>query len=708
MAAGHPTKAQWRTVRRYAIAGDAERVRSLLEELAAAYPQDDEVAAELQRLSSGQPLHITETAARRKQRLSSEALHALNAITAESPVHHTPRLPTAELTALRRRIARALGDLHAGGADTPPGIDLLNAAITAELTRRRRRTYRKRLRIAAAALAALALCGIAGLCLHRRAKHIEARLQTAYAAANWSAVDNYLSAASTGIYRLMNPQLEPLIDKVMRWQNTTEQKANELKRNLILYENLEATDTLTMEQRADMQRRIRALPAPFAEPLLARWHELCRPMQEEMERQKAAYLAELQDALQPPQYSGDARRDAELLRLSIRRLRNITANFGDAQEAYDLPHTLLTQVQYELSHEEQALSDIDQSLMLEVKLKTACTCAQYLRALAEFCPLAYPPARQLAKACHAMPDEEKLTRELRAARYGLPPDIHPDVITALVEKGPTFTQAYPATPDQVHLMQDTFTCRSLHRKFYEVIHPTGTAYFTEDYPEVTESAVSFDISELDPAFTIEPTRHQVWPNPQTVLVRSVDATALLRATEITREHFFIKSNIADLLGRITTVQAKTCPALAKAYLYRTLLELLRQNRAQEITGMAFSPTLRADAASFRKMEAQCGIPLTVECWFGRSRKVKEAEELCERWFHEHRDRNYTAEISRAFSRILRERPRYLGYVDTQGTPHYCERPAPAARVRYYSGGVLTLSPADKLHAPDALTPILAE
>ena len=77
--AASPTKAQWRALRRYALAGDKPQAHRLLEELSRAYPEDAEVAAELERLLRGEQLHIAESADERNRREGAEAQQLLPA-----------------------------------------------------------------------------------------------------------------------------------------------------------------------------------------------------------------------------------------------------------------------------------------------------------------------------------------------------------------------------------------------------------------------------------------------------------------------------------------------------------------------------------------------------------------------------------------------------------------------------------------------------
>lgn len=705
-----PSKSQWRTLRRYVLAGDREAARHMLQDMVHNYPEDKEAAAELTRLILGEKLHISESPHERQARLISEAqqelLHTLTS--------HTPQslacMPTEELQRMQDSLLAAIRTLKSCKAAAPNGTKAYKKALERELARRRKRSRRGLMMGACVVAAALLLLGATAFFLHRQATDLETRLHKALVGANWADIDNLLRTADTGVNRLMNPRLEALITKVKSWQQGVLARSQELHRQMLVYEKLNAIDTLSLEERGRFLRCIRALPAPFAPRLLNRWDKLCRPVHAAIERQRKTYLAEVEQAIATPAFSGDKKADTELLRERARALRRVTDVFNDAQEAFDLDPKLLQTLQQCSMENEVCMEDIAQFARIENLMNSARNLTQYRRAIDEFHPMQYPPAQALALAGKALPSEAAIAADLRAARHQLPAEIHPAITAAIVDKGPSFTPTHPATPEQVHLMEDTFSSQTLRRRLYEVTAPSGKVNYTDAPPGVTDrNTVVFDISELDPEHVLDRTRHQEWENANAVWIRTIDASPLLRATDISRDRFFLDANVPDLLGRITAVQNKLCPALAKAYLYHTLLELIRLHRTPEIMGLRFSPTLQADIESFRKLVARCPLPLSVTAWLQHSAEQREAEKLWEQWFDAHRNRDYALEMSRNLSRILREQPRYLGYVGAEGAAILCDPLPPRTRIRYYSGGkLITGSAGEPLSSPDTLSPILAE
>lgn len=712
--AAAPSKAQWRALRRHALAGDTDAAYNLLRQMLESYPANQEAADELARLEAGQPLHITESAEQRCARLCREAQHAL----LQAVTTHTQQtlacLPTPKLLHLQQELKAHLRAIRDNKSAAPNGTNAYKKKLERELGRRRKRSTRARLLMGAAVAAALLVLLTAAIFLQRRALRIEEQLQLSFTAAEWSHTDLLLKEADTGIHRLMNPRLGSLVQKVRHWQQAMNSLEAELNRHLTLYEQLNAVSTISLKERAEFLRQIHHLPAERMQSLLSRWEQLCRTEKDELDRQRAALLAEMkatEAAADATTHGSDLKQDTETHRRFISGANAQMTRFADATVALGLPPEPIDRVLQALKQAQLRLQELESLQRLDSLMSAARTLEQHAQALrtASLCPhlpTSYPSLEESLN----LPGPELVAADLRAERHHLSPRLHPDVVRAIVDKGPTFTQAYPATPEQVHAMEDIFTSRPLNRRMYEITHPSGQAYFTDGHPEITEQGtVLFDISEHDPEHSIERTRRREWDNPQEVMIRPVDASLLLRAAGVARDTFFLSANVQEMLGAITSMQNKACPALAKAYLYHKLLHLLEQHRAPEIASMRFSPTLQADAAAFRRLEARLGIELGPECWLQRTEKVREAEALCEQWFAERKNRDYAGEMSKALLPILREQPHYLGYADLKQQPRYRQALAPDTPVRYYSGGKLVTAPAGKLSpAPTPFSPIIAE
>ena len=713
--AATPTKAQWRALRRYALAGDKETTSRLLLRMVEKYPTDKEAAGELARFQAGLPLHITESADQRRARLCFEAQHALQeAVRAHTTPQSLACMRTHELRHLQQELRTHLRSIRATQSAAPNGTNAYKKMLDFELKRRYQRSARSRLIAGGIAAATLLVLLTTAVFLRQRALRVEDRLKAAHAAADWNGTGILLTEAETGIHTLMNSRLEPLTQKVRQWQQAMMALASELNRKLHVYEELNAVSTLSLEERANLLRSVHKLPAALSQDLLARWEELCRPEKEELDRQRSAMIAEMDEAVadkSAAELSGVLAQDIESHRNFIARTAPLMTRFNDATVALELPQEPLTRVNLRLTQAQLRLNELEELRRLDSRLSTAHTLSQHTKALQSVKTLPHlQPIYRRAESSLNLPGEEDMEADLRAARHRIPGKPDAALLRAIVDKGPTFSQTYPATPEQVHMMEDVFTSQALNRRIYELTHPSGQSYFADERPVVTnQGTAQFNISVLDPEHSIERSRSREWDRPVEVMMRAIDAPALMRATEIDRATFFISANVPELLSRIISLQNKACPALAKAYLYDRLLELLKQHKSAEIASNRFSPTLQADAADFRKLLDKINMPLSPGCWLQRTEQVHTAEQLCEQWFAERKKRDYAKEMSRNLAHILREKPHYLGYVDLQGTPHIREELPPGARVRYYSDGKLVCTPADKmLPAPTPLSPILAE
>lgn len=701
-------KSQWQTLRRYAQSGQMDATRRMLQRMVERYPQDTEAAAELARLRAGQALHIAETPAARQERLRAEALQGIEGIISAAAYRKLTALRTAELTHLHRNLLSYLSTLQEQRTPAPLGTNACKNAIDQELTRRRKRRRRALGLSVAAALLVAGILGGTALLLRNRASELTERLHTAYQQADWQAGAALLEAADTGINRLLYPASQSVIITVKNWQRTASARAKELATHLERYEKRSSIADLSLEERAIFLRHLRSLPHTLAAPLLARWEQLCIPEKQMLEAQKMAVLSELADADQLPELSGRVDEDIQLLRKSEEKQGHLIRNFAHAKDAFDLEPSLISPIEALLKRNSQMLNEAVSLSQLGAKLQSAVDYEQYRRVLLGFTPGLYAPACQIARQIPRLPDAEQINAEVRALRHNLPTVIPEPVRKAIISRGPSFEQDYPASQEQVHLMEDIFSAHSLRQGLFRVSNMNGITHFSDSRPIITEkNSVVFSLSKLDPAFHIGQQQRLEWAPSQTVAISWLDPSALLQATGITRSHFFLSGNLPHLLGVITGVQAKECPALAKAYLYHTILELMRLHKRPEILGIRFSPMLQEDTASFRKLQETLAYPLSISCWLRNTPESRAAEEGYSRWFAEHAKRDYSAEMSRALGRILREKTRYIGYVDAEGRTRY--KGESGSTLWYYSGGKMrSVSANNHPESPDPFTPILSD
>lgn len=708
MASDTPSKSQWRALRRYALAGQKEDALRLLEDLHKRYPGNSEVTNELHRLRRGEPLHAAETPAQTQARLINEAITTLQTGIRYHSQEKLALMPNHELREHHKNLLAALRTIKTHNLIAPSGTNAYIKRLEHVCHIRRQQKLKRLLAYGAIVLILVVAMAAVLRLLAAHSQNLAEKLESAHKAGDWSDTSECLREADSFLWQRLNPDLPAIIDRARRWLAEQQKKARELANAVNAYKDPEACKGITPQLDADMRQNIRALPDDLATPLLARWDNLLAPYRDQLNSQRRTFLYELHSAQDPIHFTGQADRDSDLLNERNRQLNSLIHTFADIAGTYELPPETILPAKKQLVDNESILKDIQQYREILRQLDRAQTWRDVCRVLGKYHATTYRPALDLAKKSKTLASEEKIAGDLRTYLYKLPAELHADAVKSLQKNGSNFTRTYPASAEQVELMRDTFTSQTLRRRLYELVHEDGHANYADTKrPEVTASNVSYTMSTLDPEFNLNESRERRDPDIKTI--RTIDASPLLAATGIDPNTFFFKANIPHLLGRVTTVRNKTCPALAKAYLYSTLLKLMEQHTAPHVIGLEFSPTLQKDMASFRAMEAACRVPLTVDVWLRRSNASVQAEEMCSRWFAQHTNRDYAAEIAKNFTAAFNVKPVYLGYVDLQGQPHFCRQPAASGRVIYYRQGALTSTPANEpLQEPDPLSILIAD
>ncbi len=711
-----PSQKQWRTLKRFALAGRNEEVRHLLEKWRSVYPDDTRVATELKRLNAGEKLLITETRQERTTRCRDEAVTGILALLRRCRGSHIiPSSTTKELLSMRTELRAHLRALKSVEGTAPQGTWELLRVLDGELAKRQHKTTRGRLLRVGIAVMVLAVLGGTFWMLRHRAGTLATRLQEARKHENWAAAEQLLSAVDTGVNHLVNRQVEPIVDDVVRWRQDVLSKSKALAQQMVVYENMDAVSSLSLEERARFLRTIRALPTPFSGKLLAQWDELCRPVREILEKQKREAIIRFSAPFPEPEISGDVESDIPVLRRAARALSRLIEDFQDAREALDLDEEVIARQRQLLHQMQQSLTDLEQLSRTVMLLRTARSLREHRQVLRDFHPISYPQAVRAAKIREILDEKgERVHAMILGMRYrvpvALPFPYPPHVMSAIIEGGPTFSPQAPASAAQVALMEDIFTGRTLRQKLYELTAPGGKVRYSERPPDVTgDGHVQFEVSTLDPSYRLEEQKED-WLYPQMVKMRTVDATPVLKVTGIERPTFFSRANVPKMLGQITCVRQESCPALAKAYVYGTLVKLLSLNRDKDVLGLRFSPSLTTDIESFGKLVEKSRFTLSPSCWLQASPASANAEAAFADWFSEHSNRRYDREMYFNLRAIINTKPQYVGFVDLDGTLRFKETlvPAPNRTLYYFSGSELKASPASAPPtAPTALSPIFS-
>ncbi len=700
----------WRKIRRLALARRTSEVRALLEKLLAENPQDEQALAELARLKAGKNLRCTENKKERGLREAKEARHAIAKLLDKWTIGDDLKAVTAtELREVLHSLRTHVAVLRRQKTPAPPGTSDLLSKLTHELGRRKKHTSHWARRAVIVLLLLVAIAGGAMLVLRERAVSLSHRLEKAVKENEWDRTQSLLDAVDTGINRLLLPSVNSLTDRTRSWQQKVLNSFRELTNQLEVYKRIRTVSALSIEERGSFLRAIRKLPMPYSGRLLAEWDALCRPERETLERQKREAIARISQELRIPPLTGDPRQDRDSLRTSRDELSKECAKFDDVRETFSLDPLLISPLQEQMKKLDTLLRDIENLLRTTQLLDAARNYEDHFKAVEGFAPKSYKPARQAADKLRHLPKPDDMHGQLRAARHGVPASFSPHIIRALLKTGPTFGPTSPANQQHLRLMEDPFTSLTLRRTIYAVDSYGGQTFYTEKAPEMKpDGSVSFELSTMDPM--VRTSASMTLKSFAYAGSRVLNASPVMDATGIDRSTFFLQANVPNLLGILTSSKLSNTPALARAYLYNTMLEMLRNLPDQEKLCRVFSPVLKEDTDSFRELCSKVDFPLSVTCWLSHSPRAAQAEKDFAEWFREHANRFYADEIRRNFSTLLKEPMGYVGYVDTDGAPHFKGSPPPPDKtLRYFSEGKLTASPASSpLLSPDPFSPIFAD
>ncbi len=682
-------------LRSLALAGRREDVRALLEVRLARAPQDAEAREELERLNQGLPLRAEESALTRRRREEREMQEELAAElelyrrNPEMPEEWTPQL-------LRRRRKRVASIRATLGERLPEAMAEEAAAYHATLTTRCARLLSHKRRIVLFGIVLpLALVGAAALVNHQReqAGRAEEGLRNALKAQSLQLVDFSLSTADSGINRLMNGRLENLIREARTWQARVQRQEAEVSRALAELEcGKTHISTLPLARRALLEQNLRSLP-PAMETLRERWQSLCDKESQALAAQREEVRQRFLTPLPAmPVLSGNPAEDDAAVLAQQKEMQAQARDWEAAQQLFGFDPALGAPLRARLLALAQLRSDIAQLRRCLALLPSARSYAQYRERLKALCPKIYAPARHLREFAADLPDEDKLRGSMQRHGRELTPGMEEAARHALLSGGPSITPAFPASAQQLQLMEDLFTYSGLHKAFYELSAPTLGAFLVEERPQAQEGSVSFTPSPLTPGYSLDVPRRITWHNAQGVYMRRIDATPIVRACGLRREDFFRSANLPATLDALLHLEPAECPALARAFVFKRLLAVMRAHEWPMMLGLACAPTLRADARSFASLCHELGIPLEAGCWLRNDAETARAEELCTRWLRERRHRQYAQEIARNYGALVQVHPRYVGFVSADGHPQFFRQLPEHTLLWYLSASGLTTSP----------------
>ncbi len=709
MSRRRKSKAPANDLRSLARAGRWDEVRALLAERLARNPHDAEARSELERLQQGLPLRATESAAERKRREAQEMRREL-----EDELARYRRKPdiieTWEPARLARHRKRTATMRSALRGRIPARLESEASDYLKVLSQKlgmRRRKHRRWQMAALVLFLAAAAAVLAAVGLRSWAERAETTLREALNSREIPRVEHSLQLADTALNRLANKDLTALVRQAEIWVSDTERRRAELREQIALLESGQGSiSSLSLLRRAELERTLHTLP-PGMNEWKTRWQKLCEREQRALTAQREEVLERFRAPLPPlPELSGIPAEDEPRLREQQMQLQPIAREWQAARELFGADAGAGEPLKTRLAELRQLREDIAALRQTIALLPSARNYAHYRRLFDKLSPKLYAPALRVAAIRDRLPDESRLRDQMQDHGRKLPEGMLEAACNALLKGGSNFTPAFPANIRQVQLMEDLFTYKGLQKEFYEMSAAGLPCIIVEERPTVSEESVSFSPSPLTPGYSLDMPRRITWNNPSGVYIRRIDATPLLRCTGIDRMSFFNTANLPTQLDSLLHLEDNECPALAKAFVFKRLLAVIAAHEWPTMLGIAYAPTLKADARSFAKLLHELALPVEAGCWLLSTPEARQAEEACARWFHEHRHRHYAKEIARNFGNLVRVHPQYVGYVDEAGQAKLF-RNLPEGTLLWYTAedGLAATPQGEALESPIMYSPL---
>ncbi len=696
-----------RKLRRHALAGQWDIVRTMLQERLQQNPRDEEARGELRRLDAGERLHALETAKQRDARLTREACDKARSIMEAYPVAALHSVSSQEIRQNLSELHQLRRQMKRGGMSSARALDSYLGKLAKEA--RHRGFWRLRRAFwwagglsVSGGLACLAACG---LC--HRAASLNDELAAHLQQGNWAGVHSLLKTADSGINRLLCPGLKGNIAAANQWVSLQKARCKRIEEQLsLIEEERRSVASLGLRQRTSLEQELHALPR-VRHDLLLRWKKLCDKEHTQLERQKEAVLKELSIPLpQPPPIQGSPAQDEPLLKSQLAVIEQRHQMAEDACASYGLSRELLQPLDERMDYLRSCLADITRLRAIATMLPYARTYGQYRQWLEQFAPKKYPPAMRMLEIRNHLPSEDHLKGLMQDPGKTLPAGILDAAREAVMNGGPSFIPSYPANQIQVAIMEDPFTSEALRHPLLELTLSDGSIHYADEPPDVSYKGVSFHLSHLDPKYVAGSDNTITWPEPHGVWKRSIDPTGLLSVSDIDRASFFRDKNLPQLLTRILQYRSPHCPALAQASLYHCLLQVIEAHEYPVMLGIRYAPSLRDDIRSFRALQAELGISLQMGCWLGSSPAKRKAEASFAQWFRQHRHHDYAAEMAANFRDLVQVHPRFCGYVGEDLRPVLCSPVKRGSLLWYISEGAVTASPVGAaLEKPTVFSPL---
>lgn len=649
-----------------------EEVRPLLQELQEQDPYHPLLATARQSMENGVPLAAPQN--RHALRATVRLRQDLTAFAAgETDLTRWRYAHLRSICRNNRSAARTLTE------EQRANLPALRAAARTELRRRYRPWLQRGLATVLTAATGAVLCGVYAH-LQERADSAADAMAAALESGSVRAEKRALLLHDAGLHRLFSRRVGYTAAALRQRLQAQQTRREELETLLTALEAGEQrVSDLPLRTRSTVEQTL-AEQGEEAAALKQRWESCCEQDAQALQEQKAKLLAQLNAPLPAlPVMMELPAADEAALQTYLQQLQQRAELLEEAEEAYDIPETAGKALQNAVAEVEALLQEVRRFRELTALLPSAHSYDYFLNILNRYRFQLYAPGCRVAQRLPQLPDEAAVLASMQTYNHG---GEESELIARLLQSSPTFYPGNAAEPEQLHVMEELFSNRALRSRLWEMSTPGKPVVFTEEEPQRRGDAVRIRRSGLDPQKRVSDAEYLTWQQPENVWKRCIDTRPLAEAAMAERESFFTAANLPAVLTAVLNAPAPCAPALARAYVYDNLLQVLALSANEEATGQRYSPTLQEHAAAFRKLKGELGVRLDGVCWLRTDAAARRAEERCADWFRRRRGKDYAAEIRRTLTACLQVEPLYCGYVTEAGEPVFCTEPAEGERLWY--------------------------
>lgn len=688
-------------LRQLARAGRRREAAGILEDAIRQNPKHEKARDELSRYLQGKPFSFEERDYTELQAILSDFLR--------NP-QDLGQMRRSTLKRLRHRscfLEKALE--HMLSQMDRKTLGQLRSAIARELQRRRKPLGK----LSAAIVVCLSLSTLlAGGCyfLWKRAETAAQVLESAAdSGVRRSDAMQLLKVHDTGLNRTFNRRIGEQSERLKRLIQLSAQHAREVDAILKTIESgKQSVVGQGVRRRALIERRLKELGLDAGE-LQQRWAALCRKEQAELNQQRLSLVEELMSPIPEWQgVQGNPALDVPLLQSRVKQLQQRINIYDDAAAALELPESIIEGVRKEIADCEQILSEINGVHQMLQLLPAARDYEHFQQMLSNHTPQHYLPYIEMLDVVRYMPTVASVRGMMQEHGQNLPAGLLQNARESLIDGKPSFSRNFPASGEQLHLLDELLTNSALRTRLYELTNVADNLYaYSEELPQLRYGRACFKRSALDPARDIADKKAIEWQNPHSVVSRSLDPRPLCHALGLDNKTGFASVvNLPGVITRLMQHEHPDVPPLAKAYILHYLLQVNNRFSHAMLSGLRYAPEMRRATESFEHLRRACQVKLDGNCWLQRTPCHAEAEKQFARWFRKHRKVDFAGELRKNLGELMNVTPRFCGYIDENGKPVLFEDVKEGKLIWYLSHTAMTATIwGEQLQEPMKLSPV---